>query len=121
MVRNMTLTVILLIGCVWCFALVSRVDSAPSAGNKPFKPAISVHHMMEGQGLIFTQLSQAVTKKDTPHRYEVIAAFSSVIAELANVNTFNSDQDDYRGWAAQLRDANLELAEEAEKKKDADD
>jgi len=46
---------------------------------------------------------------------------AEVLAELANVNTFHKDKADYRGWAATLRDTSLELATEAQKKKDADE
>ncbi len=121
MIRNMTLTVMLLAGCVWCVALVSNANSAQSAGNNTFKPAVSVHHLMEGQVLIFKQLSSALKDKDTKHRVETIEGLSIVMAELANVNTVNSDKGDYIGWASDLRNTSMELAEEAEKKKDAND
>lgn len=121
MIRNMTLTVMLIAGCVWCVALVSRADSAQSAGNNTFKPAVSVHHLMEGQVIVFKQLNQAVKNKNTEHRIKMIEGLSIVIAELANVNTMNSDKSDYIGWASDLRNTAMELAEEADKKKEADD
>lgn len=121
MIRNMTLTVMLIAGCVWCVALVSRADSAQTAGDKAFKPAVSVHHMMEGQVIVFKRLSQTVKNKNTEHRNEIIEGLSNVIAELANVNSVNSDKSDYIGWASDLRSTAMELAEEAEKDADAND
>lgn len=120
MVRNMTLTVVLLVGCACCIALVSRADSAQASGKKPFQPAISVHHLMEGQELVFDQINNAIKKTDMPRRTHTIEALASILAELANVNTQNSDQADYQGWAAELRGHAMTLAEEADKKKNAD-
>lgn len=120
MVRNMTLTVVLFAGCACCIALVSRADSAQASGKKPFQPAISVHHLMEGQELVFDQLNDAIKKTELPRRTHTIEALASILAELANVNTQNSDQDDYQGWAAELRGHAMTMAEEADKKKDAD-
>ncbi len=122
MARRMTLTICLLGGCVWCFALVSQVDSAqPASGHSPFKPVATVHSLMEGQGLVFKQIHSALTNPRTSKRSEQITAFSEVLAELANVNALNSDKEDYRGWAGQLRQTALELAAEAKKEKNADD
>lgn len=121
MIRNMTLTVMLITGCVWCIALVSRADSAQSANNTTFKPAVSVHHLMEGQIIVFKQLNGAIKNKNTEHRIKMIEGLSIVIAELANVNTMNSDKSDYIGWASDMRNTAMELAEEADKKKEADD
>jgi len=121
MIRNMTLTVMLIAGCVWCVALVSRADSAQDSGHNHFKPAMSVHQMMEGQLIVFKQLNEAVKNKSTDDRTELIEGLASVIAELANVNSVHSDKSDYIGWASDLRNTSMELAEEAEKKKDAND
>ena len=51
---------------------------------------------------------------------ELLATADPGLAELANVNTQNSDQSDYQGWAAELRGHSMSMREEADKKKDAD-
>ena len=38
---------------------------------------------------------------------------AEVLAELANVNRYNHDKEDYRAWATQLRDQALQLASQA--------
>ena len=121
MVRRLTLTICLLTGCIWCFAMVSRVDSAqPGAAFRPFKPVASVHGLMYGQGLLFKKLNEELAKKDDPERFEHIEAYSEALAELANVNSLNSDKLDYQGLATKLRDTAIDLSKEA-KKSDASD
>lgn len=122
MLRRVTLSIGLLAGCVWCFLMVSRVDSAQpaAAASRPFKPVASIHGLMNGQQLLFNNIRKAVTNKDWNQRRERIEVYAEALAELANVNTYNSKKKDYQGWAGQLRDAALELAQEAEKS-DADD
>ena len=102
--------------------LAARVDSAqPATTPKAFKPAASVHSLMQGQGRFFegiTQLLEDPTARDRVGRLMVEA---ELLAELANVNTHNRREADYVEWAGQLRDTALELAREAKKKKDADE
>ena len=122
MVRRMALTVVLFAGCVWGLALVRRADSAPSASaDGSFKPVASVNGLMTGQLLAFKQLQQSLNGKKGPDRPKAIQLTSEALAELANVNTYNAEKDDYRGWAGQLRDTALELAGEAKKKDQADE
>ena len=121
MVRKMTLTICLFGSCLWCLALVQRVDSAqPAPAASPsFKPVARVHSLMAGQSLVFKQINEALANSQAKHRTEMIEVFAEVLAELANVNTLNSEKEDYRGWAGQLRDLSLDLAAEAKKKKKA--
>jgi hypothetical protein len=102
--------------------LASSADSAQVApGGKDFKPATTVHLLMEGQGMVFVQIRDALSNAETPHRYQIIEAGAGVLAELANVNTLNSEKEDYRGWAGELRDTAMALAQEADKKAAADE
>jgi len=110
--RNATLSFVLIAGCVFCFVTASRGVSAPGG---EFKPVASVESLMHGQGMAFKRVRKAIQKKSTPERGEVIEHYAQVLAELANVNTYNKDADDYRQWAGTLRDTALELAEEGEK------
>ena len=122
MVQRMALTVVLFAACVWCLAFVTRVDSAPPAlADGSFKPVASINGLMTGQILAFKQLQQSLNGKKGADRPKAIQLTSEALAELANVNTYNGEKDDYRGWAAQLRDTALELAGEAKKKDNADE
>jgi hypothetical protein len=76
---------------------------------------------MNGQGLVFKNINMALSNKRMPERHERVEAFAEVLAELANVNTLNSEESDYRKWAGQLRSTSMELAREAEKEDGADE
>jgi hypothetical protein len=120
--RKAALTAILLGGCAWVPALVTRADSAePEKAAAAFKPVASVHTLMEGQGIFFKRIGDALQDPQTPKRSKEIAFGAEFLAELANVNTHNKDQADYVQWAGQLRDTAMELAGEAKKKGDADE
>jgi len=122
MVRKMALTVVLFAGCIWCLALVTTANSAPSApAGGPYKPVASVHGLMTGQMLAFKQLQTSLTGKKDADRPRTIQLTSEALAELANVNTYNNEKEDYRTWAGQLRDTALELAGEAKNKDKADE
>jgi len=122
MMRRMALTVVLFAGCIWCLALVTTANSAPSApAGGSFKPVASVRGLMIGQMLAFKQLQTSLTGKKDAERAGAIQLTSEALAELANVNTYNNEKEDYRGWAGQLRDTALELAGEAKKKDMADE
>jgi len=122
MVRRMALTVVLFAGCIWCLALVTTADSAPSTpAGVPYKPVASVHGLMTGQMLAFKQIQTSLTGKKDAERPRAIQLTSEALAELANVNTYNNEKEDYRTWAGQLRDTALELAGEAKKKDRADE
>ena len=115
-IKRLTLTLCLLAACAWCFTVVSRVDSAEPSGG--FKPVASVPGLMNGQALVLKEIGTLVANENAPRRTQQIAALAEVLAELANVNTMNSDKADYRGWAGQLRGTSLELAQAARQEAD---
>ena len=122
MIRKAALTVILLGGCAWVLAMVTRADSAePEKTADVFRPVASVHTLMEGQGVFFKKIGDALQDPQAAKRTKEIAFGAELLAELANVNTHNKDQADYVQWAGQLRDTAMELAGEAKKKGDADE
>ena len=122
MVRRIALTVVLFAGCIWCLALVTTANSAPSApAAGPYKPVASVNGLMIGQRLVFKQLQGSLNGKNGAERPKAIQLTSEALAELANVNTYNNEKEDYRTWASQLRDTAMELAGEAKKKDQADE
>ena len=120
MLRNVTLTIALLVGCTWCFVLATRADSAqPAAGG--FKPVASIHGLMDGQNLLFSKIQELLGDPKAQKRHEQLAGYAEALAELANVNVLKKDKEDYRGFASELRDTSLELAGEASKKQAAND
>lgn len=122
MFSRMALTVCLMGSCVWCLALATRADSAPSEGTDDgFKPVASVESLMHGQVTFFKAIGKELEEAPSEHRNHEIEEAAEVLAELANVNRYNNTKEDYRAWATQLRDTAMKLANEAEKKKDADD
>ena len=122
MVRRIALTVVLFAGCIGCLALVTTANSAPSASAAgPYKPVASVRGVMTGQKLAFKQLQTSLTGTKDMDRPVAIQLTSEALAELANVNTYNNEKEDYRTWAGQLRDTAMELAGEAKKKDKADE
>ncbi len=76
---------------------------------------------MAGQDILFKRLQQALDDANAADRIVSVQLTSEVLAELANVNTYNSEKEDYRAWASQLRATAMELSEEAKKKSAADD
>ena len=122
MVRRMALTFCLVAGCFWCMTLAARVDSAqPSTMPKTFKPAASVHSLMEGQDRFFVGISQLLGDPGARNRAKRLVVEAELLAELANVNTHNRIEADYVEWAGQIRDTAMKLAGEAKKKKGADE
>lgn len=122
MMRRLTLTVCLMGACVWCLALVARGAGADGAsGADAFKPVARVHSLMEGQEQHFANILSLLDDPNARKRAEHIAVQAEVLAELANVNIRNRDKDDYRTWAAAVRDQALELAKEADKGGTADE
>ncbi len=122
MARRIALTFCLVAGCFWCMTLAARVDSAPpGATPKAFKPAASVHSLMQGQGRFFEGITQLLEDPTARDRADRLMVEAELLAELANVNRHNQSEVDYIEWAGQLRDTALELAREAKKKKDADE
>ena len=79
---------------------------------------------MHGQRTFFKEIGKALKNPPNPkEEYEDehgLEEAAEVLAELANVNRYNKDKEDYRAWATELRDTALQLAREARKKKDAD-
>ncbi len=121
MAHRTVATIVLFVGSACCLLLGARAESAQPAGSQPYKPVASVRGLMTGQGLLFKQLQAAVDGPKAADRAMTVQLTAEALAELANVNTYNSDKEDYRGWASQLRETAMELAAEAKKKASADD
>jgi len=112
----MAMTTCLMAACIWCLTLVARGDGKePAAPSSEFKPVASVDSLMYGQGAHFSALKDLILYGEGPERAEGMVAEAEILAELANVNTFNAKHDDYRVWAGELRDLALQLAGEAKK------
>ena len=98
---------------------VSQAQDGSSPG--PFKPVATVVGLMNGQGMAFKRLQQAVTDRKMEERHKTIQVMAEVLAELCNVNQYNENKADYQGWAREARNLALKLSEEAKKGAGADD
>lgn len=114
----------------WTFAMVTLAtaalvflshDTSAQAPAGGYKPVSSVHGLMNGQNIMFARIQDAINNPATKKRGEQIETSAEVLAELANVNTYNAQKDDYRKWAGELRDTALELSKEGKKKDKLDD
>jgi len=88
------------------------VPKPAPAGN--FKPVISVHYMMEGQGKLWGEIKDGILDSN----WKAAEKSAWILAELSNVNQYQHDAADYKGWAKKMSLQTVELAE-ALKKKDA--
>ena len=120
MIRNVALTVCLLSACVWCLMLVARADSAQDA-PKTFKPVAPIESLMEGQEVQFEQIGELIADKEVRFRTNKIRLAGELLAEFANVNIYHVAKEDYQGWATKVRDLSMALAEEAKKRRSADE
>jgi len=119
-----TSTVVGGLGVVMIGALVAAgVSQAQDGGGSPgpFKPVASVLGLMNGQGMAFKRIQQAVSDRNMEDRHKTIQVMAEVLAELCNVNQYNENKPDYQKWAHDARELSLKLAEEAKKGTGADD
>lgn len=122
MIRRMTLTLCLVVGCMWCMALVAGgEETAPKTGHKRFEPVSSVGSLMRGQGNQLRAIGELLKDPEAKKRSSRIFYRAEVLAELSNINVLHGEKEDYRQWAGQLRDTALALAAEAKKKSEADE
>jgi len=103
--------------------VVAGVSQAQDGGGSPgpFKPVASVVGLMNGQGMAFKRIQQAVTDRNMDERHKSIHVMAEVLAELCNVNQYNENKPDYQRMARDVRELALKLAEEAKKGAGADD
>lgn len=120
MYRRMALTVVLVFSCAWCMTLVTRADSSQEALPDVYHPVASVEALMVGQAHFFKEIRKNLKTLNDPGAIHEIEEAAQVLAELANVNRYNKNKADYRQWATELRDTAMQLAGEADKKKNAD-
>lgn len=90
---------------------VAGQDGAHAA----FKPAASVDALMHGQQDQFKTINELVNNPAAKDRGKKLAVAAELLAELANVNSYNKDKADYQAWARDLRETSLSLAKEARK------
>lgn len=116
--RQTLLSTALVGGCIWCAGLVQKVyseEKAAAAAEPPFKPVSPVEPLMEAQEEQFNAIKKqlsAAGKED----FKAIERYAYVLAELCNVNHYQSEKDDYRKWAFEARDLSVALAKAAKAK-----
>lgn len=120
--RQTLLSTTLVGGCIWCVGMVQKAYSEEKAAVSqqqatPYKPVSPVEPLMEAQEDQFNAIKKqlvAAGKED----WKLVQRHAFVLAELCNVNHYQSEKDDYRKWAFEARDLCVELAKAA-KAKDA--
>jgi hypothetical protein len=78
---------------------------------------------MEAQGYHFKEISGKIrSRKSDPENkdekqskedFKLLGRHAYILAELANVNQYNNEKEDYSRWAKEVRDMCLELAKVA--------
>lgn len=125
--RRTLLTVALVSACVWCLATVQQVysDEKQQAADKKacFEPVAPVHDLMEAQGYHFKEITGKIRsrksdpeikdEKQAKEDFKLMGRHAYILAELANVNQYNKDKEDYGKWAREVRDMCVELAKVA--------
>lgn len=111
------LTTLLVGGCVWCLGMVQSVHSEEKAAvaETPYKPVAPVDPLMEAQEQSFAAIRKqlgATGKED----FKVIERHAYILAEMCNVNHYQSEKADYKKWAFEARDLAVSLAKAAKAK-----
>jgi hypothetical protein len=113
MTRRTTLTICMLAAGTIGFTVVANSQEKPKVDSSGFKPVASVHGIMNGQMVVFNEMMNTVRNAKAKERAERMEGLAEALAELANVNQYNSDQADFQKWARELRDQSLQVAQEA--------
>ncbi len=121
-IRRMLLTVMLVGACVWCVGRVQRANSEEKAagGDAGYKPVAPVEALMHAQEYHFKEIRNGLkeaAKEGKDPNFKQVQYHANVLAELCNVNHFQTDKEDYQRWAFEARDLSLELAAAAKEKK----
>lgn len=120
--RRTLLSTVLVAGCIWCVGLVGQVYSeekaAASASASGYQPVAPVHDLMEVQEDQFNTIKKLLTATGKDPDFKAMSRHAYVLAELCNVNHYQSEKPDYKKWAFQARDLSVSLAKAA-KAKDA--
>lgn len=118
MFHRTILTACLLGGCVVCFWMVPEASSEAKKDAPPFKPVASTESLMYGQEYHFDQIAELLDS-DAKSRYYDIGVEAEILAELANVNRYHDDREDYIQWTEVMKKGCQEIAAAAKKKDDA--
>lgn len=125
--RRALLSLALVGACLWCVAVVRQVHSEESRAAKPdakdcYKPVTPVNFLMEAQQEHWNQVVDRIrSRKGEPDAaeakvkedFKIMERHAYVLGELANVNQFHSEKEDYRAWAVEMRDLCVALARAA--------
>src|SRR5262245_7268415 len=95
------------------FSASLLVHAQSGADSKPllptataFKPVMSVHDMMEGQNKLFGEITDGITDK----KFRDAAKGAWLLAEIANVNQYQHDDEAYRNFARKMSADTVTLA-----------
>jgi hypothetical protein len=98
--------------------MVPQASSEAKKDAPPFKPVASTESLMYAQEYHFDHISELI-ESEAKSRYFDIASQGEILAELANINRYHDDREDYIQWCELMKSKSLEIAEAAKKKDDA--
>ena len=118
--KRTALSMVLVGGCIWCCGLVQRVYSEEQKADAGdcYKPVAPPHDLMEAQDQHFEEIKDLLGQQGA-RRFRKLSIHANILAELCNVNQYQSEEKDYKNWAIEARDLSLKLAK-AGKDKDQD-
>jgi len=94
----------------------AKDDKTKPAAARPFKPVTNVEQLMEGQEKLFTEIKDGVLDG----AWDECATSAWLLAELANVNHYQTDKPDYQRFADNMA-AECQALAKVLKKRNADD
>jgi len=118
MLHRTVLSACLLGGCVVCFWMVPEASSEAKKAGPPFKPVASTEALMYGQEYHFDEITELLDS-DAKSRYYDIGVEAEILAELANVNQYHDDREDYIKWCGLMQAEAQKIVAAAKKKDDA--
>jgi cytochrome c556 len=99
--------IIVVLPAAAALTLIARADPPPaSTSPKSFKPVQSVEHLMEGQDKLYEEIKEGIIDKT----WKPAQTSAWLLAELANVNQFQSNESKYQELAVRMSNECVELA-----------
>lgn len=103
---------------VMSIALIANAQPKPSAAQvsakAKFKPVQSIHDMMEGQKKLWTEIREGILDK----QWDEASKSAWILAEIANVNQYQHESKEYKGYARKMSSNCAKLAKLLKKREE---
>ena len=114
-----TVVLILLLGGIALTSATLATAGEEGVKTKPaaqaFKPVQPIHEMMEGQGKLFGEIREGILDKE----WKAASRSAWLLAEISNVNRYQHDDAEYKGYAKAMSAQAVELAKLLKKEDEA--